>query len=319
MGKPEIRAVVADLDNTCWDWMGFYIPAMKRFVGEVARIAGTTPDALYPEIRTISQRHGTSEYGWILGEMPTLARIKAEWGDERPIEQIYRPAIEAYCEERDRNLRLYPGVAGLFNELGERKTLRIDFSEGQAFYTFKRLRKTGLDKVLDVIYTPPDTPIPAHADLTGSRSNPPGHYRPRHAQMRTLPKGTKKPNPAVLLGILAQHGVMPQEAVMFGDHLWKDVFMAQQAGVHDAHAYYGDYSRTATYSDFMPKVSFYTDADFEAEKVGRVSAGVIKANVTLAESPMELFDHFNFVRGPRRAPLPRGHVPAIAPTKASPR
>jgi len=315
MGLPKIRAVVADLDNTCWDWMGFYIPSMKRFVSDIALLSGTTPEQLYPEIRAVHQRHGTSEYGWVLQEMPTLQRIKEERGDTRPLAEIYKPAIDAYCEERDRRLALYPGVAPFFNKLGARGTLRIAFTEAQAFYTATRMKKTGLDQFMDVLYTPPDTDIPEGIDLGNARSNPPEYYRLRHTQHRALPKGSKKPNPAILKRILKEHGLKPEEVLVFGDHLWKDVWMAQQVGCHHAHAYYGDYSRTNTYGDFMPKVSFYTDAHFEEEKIGKASAGLIKADIVLQDSPIELFNHFQFVDGPKRARLPRGYKPVIQPTR----
>lgn len=311
MGKPQIRAVVADLDNTCWDWMGFYIPAMGRFIDKVAEIAGTTPEALYPEIRAIHQRHGTSEYGWVLEEMPTLQRLKEQARDPRPLTEIYKPAIEAYCEERDSRLALYPGVSSFFNKLGAQNTLRMAFTEAQAFYTFSRFKKTGLDHQIDVLYTPPDSALPAGIVLAQERSNPPEYYKLAHTQHRALPSGSKKPNPELLMRILDEHKLRPQEVLVFGDHLWKDVWMAQQVGCHHAHAFYGDYSRTNTYSDFMPKVSFYTDAHFEEEKVGKASAGKISSDIVLQQSPIELFKHFEFVAGPKRARLPRGYKPVI--------
>lgn len=313
MGKPQIRAVVGDLDNTCWDWMGFYIPAMQRFTHKVAEIAGVTPEVLYPEIRSIHQRHGTSEYGWVLQEMPTLQHLKEATGDLRPLSQIYKPAIDVYCEERDRRLALYPGVSSFFNTLGAKGTLRIAFTEAQAFYTFSRFKKTGLDNFIDVLYTPPDSDIPQGVDLAAARSNPPSYYRLNHAQHRALPKGARKPNPELLMQILDEHKLRPQEVLVFGDHLWKDVWMAQQVGCHNAHAFYGDYSRMQGYGDFMPKVSFYTDAHFEEEKVGRASAGHIKADHVLQEGPTELLQMFDFVQGPKRARLPRGHKPVIHP------
>lgn len=314
MAKPEIKAIITDLDNTCWDWMGFFIPAMKRFVDKTAEIIGTTPEALYPEVRSVAQRHGSSEYGWILQELPSVQRHKEQQQDPRPIPEIFKPAIEAYCEERDKHLVPYAGVTDFFNQLGQRGTLRLAATDSLAFYTFTRLRKTGLDSHIDVAYVPPDNDMPPGADLAASRSHPPAYYKSRHTQYRALPPGMKKPYPEMLKAIMAEHKVKPHEVLVLGDHLWKDVWMAQQVGAHHAHALYGDYSNNPDYGTFMPKVSYFKEGEFEQERADKAAAGKLASAVVLQQGPLELFEHFNFVQGPQRARLPRGSAPVIRPT-----
>jgi phosphoglycolate phosphatase-like HAD superfamily hydrolase len=44
-----------------------------------------------------------------------------------------------------------------------------------------------------------------------------------------------KPNPGILLSIIADLGGTVGEVVYVGDNILKDVYMAQQAGVTDVH------------------------------------------------------------------------------------
>lgn len=314
--KPQIKAIITDVDNTLLDWMGQYIQPMQRFVEKIGEIAGVDPETLYPEIREINRRHATSEYGFVLQEMPTVARVKAERGDTRPVTETYKEAIDTYCRERDERLKLYPDVSKVFQMIHDRGTRIIAFTESQAFYTFTRFKKLGLDGLIDTLYTPADTAVPNDVDLRQSRSHAPDYYHFRHTEHLLLPEGTRKPDPEMLLQIVAEQGFKPHEVLMVGDHLWKDVHMTQQAGVHDVHAAYGSYGDTNSgndYANFMPKISYYPANYYEMEREARAGAGAIKPTTTLDLGMVQLYQHFNFVAAPKRVPRVLAH-PVIHPT-----
>ena len=78
-------------------------------------------------------------------------------------------------------------------------------------------------------------------------------------------RGLVKPNKQVLLQIVADCGRTPEEAVYVGDSKMKDVVMAQEAGVLDVHAQYGEVQSHPGY-DLLRAVSHWPDTAVNREK-----------------------------------------------------
>jgi beta-phosphoglucomutase-like phosphatase (HAD superfamily) len=90
-------------------------------------------------------------------------------------------------------------------------------------------------------------------------------HEPRHMDRRHTPKGEKKPNPRVLLDIVNEVGQRPEDAIYVGDSLMKDVAMAQQAGVTDVFARFGQVSDRLEYQQLL-RVTHWTDEDVARER-----------------------------------------------------
>jgi phosphoglycolate phosphatase len=244
---------------------------------------------LLAEIREVHQRHQTAEYAFLIEEVPSLC---AAAGDQ-PVTTYYEEAISEFVRVRREVLRLYPGVIEFLSELRQAGVLIVAYTESLAYYTEYRFRKLGLDNLIDFLYSPADHDLPAGLSPETLRSYPASHYKMRATRHHHTPAGELKPNPTILSQILADVGATAADAVYVGDSLFKDIFMAQQAGVLDAHAAYGVAQHTAAY-ELLRAVTHWPDAMVSQEQVS-LTTREITPTIVLEKSLASLSEHIEFV------------------------
>ena len=151
---------------------------------------------------------------------------------------------------------MYPGVMDTLIRLRERGTRLVAYTESMEFYSMIRMKKLGLDGVIDVLWSPADHPLPEG-------------YERRHAfeitAQRFTPAGELKPNPKVLLDIIAAQGETPDATVYVGDNLLKDIAMAQSADVAGIYAAYGAAQETEGYA-CLKRVTHWTPEEVSREQ-----------------------------------------------------
>ena len=288
MSKKRISLVITDLDNTLFDWFGQWYHAFDALLSRLARDSGISKDILIPEIKKIHQKHGTSEYAFLIEEIPSIS----EKFPNQDLAKKFDDAIHAYRSARKQHLRLYPGVMATLQTLKRRGCLIVGYTESMGFYTNYRIRRLNLDGVLNYLYSPPDHDLPPGMTPEQIRRFPAAHYRLKKTKHRYTPKGELKPNPQLLLDIIDEVGGLPSETLYVGDNLWKDVQMAQQANIIDVHASYGT-AHTKEEYDLLVKVTHWTDDDVRRER--ELKAHDVKAHTTLQHHFDELLSHFEFV------------------------
>jgi FMN phosphatase YigB (HAD superfamily) len=106
------RALITDVDNTLFDWVDVWYKSFSAMVAKVAEISGIAASELYPSISRVHQRYGTSEYAFLLEEIPELRNL---YGDQTL--EALGPAIVAFRQARRDSLHLYPTVMSSFQEL----------------------------------------------------------------------------------------------------------------------------------------------------------------------------------------------------------
>lgn len=262
MSQKRVSVVVLDLDNTLWDWVDVWHRSFSALLAELVRSSGVAREQLIPEIRAVHQKHGTSEYAFLVEELESL---RAKGSPETRPEEVHRSAIDAFEHARRAATRLYPTVFETLWALRERGCLVVGYTESMAFYTSRRLRELGLDGLLDYLYSPADHDVPRGLTPEQARRYPADEYRLRKTVHRHTPPGELKPNPAVLASILRDVGARPEDAVYVGDSLMKDIAMAQDAGVADVYAAYGDRRDSGAY-ELLRAVTHWPDADVQREK-----------------------------------------------------
>jgi hypothetical protein len=107
----------------------------------------------------------------------------------------------------------------------------------------------------------------------------------------TTRRGSKKPDATVLKAILADLNVPEEECIYVGDSLFKDVAMAQDAGVEDVWARYGQAQSRPEY-DLLREVTHWSDADVQRERL--VRGRDVNPRHTLTNSFAELLTQFEF-------------------------
>jgi FMN phosphatase YigB (HAD superfamily) len=259
--KPARSVLITDVDNTLFDWVRVWHAAFSAMLAELLRLSGLDEAVLLPEIRKVHQRVGTSEFAFLIGELEVL---RGPAGDT-PLLEFYAPAIEAFRTARRQVLEFYPSVLATLEELSRRGTLLICYTESLAYYSQYRFRKLGLDRLIDYLYSPPDHDLPSGLSREDVRFHEAGHYTLARTEHHFTPPGELKPNPDSLRSILRSLDVTAEQAIYVGDSLHKDIWMAQQAGVTDAHAAYGAAQHQEAYA-LLRRVSHWPEADVLREK-----------------------------------------------------
>lgn len=259
----KISVVITDLDNTLYDWVGMWHGAFRAMVDSLVAQSGIAEEALLREIQSIYQRAGTTEYSFLIAELPSLRSKKHSPRED--LTKTYSDAIDAFRVSRRETLKLFSGVAETLRELRKAGCLLVGYTESMAFYSIYRMRKLELDGALDYLYSPADHDVPAGLSIKQIRYYDPDQYRLHKTEHRHTPAGEVKPNPRVLLDILAEVGAKKGEVLYIGDSLSRDIVMANEAGVTSAWAKYGDARNRPEY-DLLCKVSHWTEEEIARER-----------------------------------------------------
>ena len=265
------RVLITDVDNTLLDWQDLWHQTFSAMIDKVLQISGVDPEELYSQCSSIHQRYGTSEYSHLLEELPCLREL---YGDD--VVTVMAPAIDAFRTVRRRVLQLYPTVEETLKSLKAAGVLIAAFTESKAFYTNYRFRKVGLDGLIDYLYSPEDHSMSEGTPDT--RYYAPESYSFRLTVHHYTPEGEVKPNPDILIQIIADLGALVDEVIYVGDNILKDVFMAQQAGVTDVHALYGASQHKPEY-ELLRKVTHWTPEMVERERCALRPGGLVPTHV----------------------------------------
>jgi len=260
--KRTARLLVVDLDDTLWTWFDAWHASFSALLQKTSELSGIDEDALKLAIRPIHQRHGTSEYSWLLDE---LDELKATVPPGMTVAEYFDPASHAQNRARKKGTKLYPGVLETLTKLRDNGTTVVAYTESLAFWTRWRIHRTGLDGLISELYSSPDHDSPAGVDVLSRRTLPAESYELRVTRARHVPHGIVKPNPQILKQILDDHGVAASESVYVGDSLMKDVAMAQAVGSIDALAAYGVKTDDPRYR-LLQQVSHWPDVTVAKEQ-----------------------------------------------------
>lgn len=286
--KSKKEALITDLDNTLFDWVDLWINCFSPMLDKIVEISGIPKDTLLPEIAAIHQRHGTSEYSFLVEEIPSIQL----WLNGRSAVSIFSSAIDIFREQRRKHLKLYPTVLETLSEIKKKGALIIGYTESMAFYANYRIKKLKLDGILDYIYCPKDHKIPANINIENLRKYSSEHYSLENTIQRFTPAGSKKPDKAVLNTILQEINIEKSSCVYIGDSLMKDIAMAKDCGVQSIWAEYGLAHIRPEY-DLLRKVTHWTPAEVERERQIN-SREHVTPDYTATERFSEVLDNFDF-------------------------
>src|SRR5690349_5386677 len=94
-GKMRSKTVlITDLDNTLFDWVELWFQCFSPMLDSIVGISGIPREKLIPEIATVHQRHGTSEYSFLIDEVPSLQPLLKG----RSATEIFADSIRIYRE-----------------------------------------------------------------------------------------------------------------------------------------------------------------------------------------------------------------------------
>lgn len=282
--KKKITVFVTDLDNTLYDWFEMWHAGFRPMLDGLVAATGIAEEQLVTEIKAVHERRGTSEYAFLLQELPSLLKIA-------PAEEIpkkFDDVIHAHNSGRKHALHLYPGVLETLTRIKEAGCLIVGYTESLGFYTLRRVITLELDRFFDYLYSPPDHELPEGVQLEKIRHYGEDQYSLRHAQHRLTPDGEKKPNPDILRSIINDVGGAIESTAYVGDSLTKDVAMAQAINVLDMWAKYGESHKRAEY-ELLRRVTHWTPEAVAVEKAK--TAAEVNPTIVLRESFSEVLEY----------------------------
>lgn len=240
------KLLITDLDDTLYDWSGFFVPAFYAMAEEIAGITGIAMDQLLHEYREVHRSLGTVEFPYATLRLPSI-RACFTGMETAQMKEALCPAFKKFNGIRDSRLRLFPGVAETLEALAARGLTIIGYTESSQENGFYRLQKLGADGFFKRVYA-----FESQFQSTCGSNE----------KVRTV--RTKKPNVDVLLDICRKEGRTPAEVAYVGDSLTKDMYMAKKAGVT---ALWARYPREDTdYYEKLCAITSWTQEDFEREE-----------------------------------------------------
>lgn len=260
MRQTDINLVITDLDDTLWNWFSTWHASFSALIQTLSIQSGVTEDRLLEEAKSVHQVRGTSEYSFLVDEMPSLIALS----DPRKPSEVFGEALHAQNSARLHNIRLYPGVKEALTELARRNVPVVAYTESQAFWTLWRMKKLGLDGLIQTIYSSEDHEFPSGLEPSDIRTLPDEEYRLLHTKFRHTPKGELKPSPRILEQIISNEKSTPETTAYIGDSLMKDMTMALDVGTLAVHAAYGVHQDDANY-ELLRRVTHWSAADVRRE------------------------------------------------------
>jgi phosphoglycolate phosphatase len=265
MSKPHIKLLVTDLDNTLYDWVGFFAKAFRAMVDEAVELLAVDRDELLDQIQAVHRRQHDSERPWSLAETPAAC---SRW----PIREARLVALDraflAFNRVRKRELALYPGVRNTLARVRAAGVPIVGHTEASTANALFRVERLELASSLDRLYA---------ADGGDEVINP-------VVQLIAVPREIHKPDPRILLDICRAYAVAPEHALYVGDSIARDIGMAKQIGMHAAWAAYGTRHEPADWQT-LTRVTHWTNED-----VARAAAAQRAFGDAEPETKLERFD-----------------------------
>ncbi|MDD2613580.1 MAG: HAD family hydrolase [Methanosarcina sp.] len=197
-----LKAVLFDMDNTLFDFVAAKLGACREILSFIGRDKGDNAE----EPSELFRYFLRGVYGF-----EDCENIR-DYMQERNIFtlQDYRKCCEIYEKEKLQNLILYPAVTDTLDKLKELGLKLVIITDANRHHALSRLTRVRLLNYFDFLVA---------ADMTG----------------------TKKPDPAHFLFALEALGTKPEETLVVGDSIKRDMAPARKLGMKTAYASYGDW------------------------------------------------------------------------------
>lgn len=263
--RPKIDSLILDMDNTLYDWVAFFVPALYRMAEVAGTLLHVPTELVLQELRKVHRKYGNTEHPFALLETG-LVQSAFPQATRKETHDALQPAFHAFNRERAAHLRLYPEVASTLAVVRAAGCRVFGHTEATVVNIEYRLLKLEIADFFDGVFASEWNGL-SHPDRSGASK--------RFGQrVRVLPTTARKPNPEALRVLLDEIHAVPERTLYVGDSLSRDVQMANQVGVLAAWAEYGSNSRGEELWAKLVHVSHWPGesvATADNERLGHVS------------------------------------------------
>lgn len=279
-----VNVVILDMDNTLYDWVGYFVPAIRAMLSEAAHLLNVDEARLKEDLRAVNVSHGNTEQPFALLEtrvvLERLPRL-----NRRGRHDFLAPAFDAFNNVRKERLQLYPSVRETLQVIKATGCRLFGHTEATAVNISSRVRALGLNDFLEEVYALRFEGMPH--PLADDRREP----RAR-SDVRIVATTDRKPDPGSIKAILAETGARASCCLYVGDSLAKDITMAKHAGVLAAWARYGVSHDQQLWRDLV-EISHWDPSAVAAVESASAASSAIEPDV-IVDSFIELLQHFTF-------------------------
>ncbi|SMD12952.1 HAD family hydrolase [Primorskyibacter flagellatus] len=283
--RKAVRLLICDLDNTLYDWVGYFVVSFYEMVDTIVDISDCDRETLLDDFRKVHRKHHDSEHPFALLETETIRRLHPK-ATFQEIAEIYDPAFHAFNSSRKRNLALYPGVMNAIQAVHASGITLVAHTESKLFSATDRIQRLQLNQYFSKLYCREASE--ALHPAAGSYSVQQNHFPPE--RIIELSHHQRKPNVQVVREICNMEGVPVSEAAYVGDSIAKDVMMSNDAGLFSIWAKYGSNNSKADYKKLV-RISHWSDEDVVREQLLTRKAKDARPNAVLYKSFNEIFRH----------------------------
>ena len=258
--RKAVRLLICDLDNTLYDWVGYFVVSFYEMIDKVVEISGCDRETLLDDFRDVHRKHHDSEHPFALLETETIARLHPK-APIQEIAKIYDPAFHAFNSSRKRNLKLYPGVMKSIQALHDSGVIIVAHTESKLFSATGRIQKLQLSQYFSKLYCR-EASRSRHPDA-GSFSKVRDQFPSK--KITKLSQHQRKPNVQVVKEICEMERVPVSEAAYVGDSIARDIMMSNDAGIFSVWAKYGSDNAKDDYRKLV-QISHWSDEDVIREQ-----------------------------------------------------
>lgn len=278
----SVRHIICDLDNTLYDWVGYFVPSFYAMVDELTALLDCDRDHLLDDLRQVHVHYHDAEHPFAALDTQLIKKRFQGWSRAAVAEEL-DPAFHAYNRTRLATLKAYPGVHDALGQLQEAGVKLIAHSEAKFHAINDRLTRLGLSDFFTRVYCRERSASP-HPNPRGPKT---ASHSANSTKIIELEHHQRKPSPAVLLEICAREGADVATTAFVGDSMNKDITMAKDAGVFAIWAQYGANVRPDQYQQLV-RVSHWTDDEVKAEAALRERVSQVIPDAILHTSFEEL-------------------------------
>jgi phosphoglycolate phosphatase len=245
-----VNTLILDLDHTLFDWTSGWLAAYEAALAGAASVSGLERPRLEAEIRAVHRSRESTELieDWRL--LPSLRLVDAT--QAAALDRVWHDARDRYG-----SVPPYPGVELVLRQARDAGATVVVCTEAPEAAARWRLERLGL------------TPCVWALCCAGAPPGPTPFDAPVPALIRTT---ARKPDPQVLIDILAAVDGTPARAMYVGDHP-KDLAMGAAAGVRVAWARYG-LARTPAALALLDRLAHWDTARDDTRAIPTMAARV---------------------------------------------
>lgn len=229
--------LLADIDNTLYDWPSFFAPSFRAMIHALAREMEISEDQLYNEAKAVFAERGSLEYAYWIQELESTHGL-----DVQKLRKIVEAGRGAFKRVQSKRLVAYPGVAGTLRWLREQDVIIIGITNSSIYRAQHRLYDLKIDCFLSGLVAwegfEPSVNDPANLGFTRT-----GRTRRRSRieenRVMALSEQNCKPNEEHYLCALRLFDCPLDRAWAIGDSKAKDLEPAAKLGIRTIWARYG--------------------------------------------------------------------------------